>query len=240
MRGKLTFLLTGAGLCLTLMLPYTVTNAEEIESSIARGGKLYDKWYAVIDEKAPKANHPAYPADKKYAQKPKSNWRCKECHGWDGRGKDGAYSGGSHFTGIKGINGMAGAENPKIIAVLKGGTHAYADKLNDGDFNDLANFISKGQINMDKYIDSSTKAPKGNSAKGEVYFNTICSNCHGKDGFKPKDMGKTLGGQMGNPWEVMSKILNGQPNEQMPALRALDHQIIADIMSHIATLPKKR
>ena len=33
---------------------------------------------------------------------------------------------------------------------------------------------------------------------------------------------KPFGAQMGNPWEVMHKILNGQPGEQMPALRALD------------------
>ena len=44
---------------------------------------------------------------------------------------------------------------------------------------------------------------------------------------------------LGNPWEVMHKILNGQPGEQMPALRALDHQIIADVMAHMTTLPQE-
>ncbi len=92
---------------------------------------------------------------------------------------------------------------------------------------------------MDAYIDRATNKPKGDKAKGEVYFNTICAQCHGKDGLQPKDM-KPMGKQMGNPWEVMHKILNGQPGEQMPALRALDRQIVADIMSHITTLPKKR
>jgi thiosulfate dehydrogenase len=50
-------------------------------------------------------------------------------------------------------------------------------------------------------------------------------------------MGKTLAKQMGNPWEVMHKILNGQPGESMPALRALDRQIVVDIMAHLSTLP---
>ncbi len=48
-----------------------------------------------------------------------------------------------------------------------------------------------------------------------------------------------MGAQMGNPWEVMHKILNGQPGEEMPALRAFDRQVVLDIMAHMATLPKE-
>ena len=48
-----------------------------------------------------------------------------------------------------------------------------------------------------------------------------------------------LGSLMGNPWEVMQKVLNGQPAEVMPALRAIDHQVAADILAHIATLPQE-
>ena len=70
--------------------------AGEIESNIARGGMLYDKWYEVIEAGKPAKSHPAYPKDKKYAEKPGSNWRCKECHGWDYRGRDGAYASGKH------------------------------------------------------------------------------------------------------------------------------------------------
>jgi thiosulfate dehydrogenase len=100
--------------------------ADEMESSYARGGKLYDKWYKVIDVKAPKAAHPLYPSDKKYAKKPGTNWRCKECHGWDYRGVDGAYASGSHNTGIKGVAGMKGADPAKVVAILKGADHGYA------------------------------------------------------------------------------------------------------------------
>ena len=35
--------------------------AEEV-SSIARGGRLYDKWFAVIGAPKPEATHPAWPA----------------------------------------------------------------------------------------------------------------------------------------------------------------------------------
>ncbi len=217
-----------------LAFSYSVLSAET-ESSIARGGRLYDKWYAVVDADKPDTSHPAYPADKKYAKKPGSNWRCKECHGWDTMGKDGAYASGKHSTGIKGVNN---ADAASIISVIKDDTHQYADKLSDADMQDLANFISMAAVNYSDYIDSATKSVKGgDAAQGEAYFNTICSSCHGVKGDQPKDMKKTLAKQMGNPWEVMHKILNGQPAEDMPALRALDRQVVVDIMAHIATLP---
>ncbi len=215
--------------------------ADEMESSYARGGKLYDKWYKVIGVDAPKASHPLYPSDKKYAKKAKSNWRCKECHGWDYMGKDGAYASGKHSTGIKGVNGMKGADPAKVVAVLKGADHGYGDRLSDDDMMDLANFITRGQTDMSKYIDPATKMPiGGDAARGAGYFNTVCANCHREDGTKPKDMGKSLGAQMGNPWEVMHKIVNGQPDEKMPALRAFGMQPVLDIMAHIATLPSKK
>ena len=72
-----------------------------------------------IKEPGPAPPHPAYPADKLYANEPKRTWRCQECHGWDYLGKDGAYGTGPHYTGIKGIQGMAGADAEAIIAVLE-------------------------------------------------------------------------------------------------------------------------
>jgi len=210
------------------------------QGALARGGKLYDKWYAVIKADKPKETHPAWPASNT-KKKGATTWRCKSCHGWDYLGSAGAYASGSYKTGIKGINGMAGADPAAIVKVLKNDTHKLADKMGDKDFQDLALFVSKGQIDMDKYIDRATKSPKGgDAARGADYFNTMCAQCHGVDGTLPKDMKKTLGKQMGNPWEVMHKIQNGQPAEQMPALRALDPQITVDIMTHLATLPKER
>jgi len=214
--------------------------AEE-QSLLAEGARMYDKWYKVIKADKPTVSHPAYPSDKKYAKKPAANWRCKECHGWDTLGKDGAYSGGKHFSGIDGIDGMRGADTAKIVAVLKDDNHQYGDKMNAADLGKVAAFVSRGQTDYSLYIDSASKKLKGgDAAKGAAYFNTICSNCHGVDGTLPKDMGKTLAKQMGNPWEVMHKIINGQPGEQMPALRALDPQIVVDIMAHISTLPMKK
>jgi thiosulfate dehydrogenase len=161
---------------------------------------------------------PAISRDKKYAEKPKANWRCKECHGWDYRSVDGACKSGKHASGIKGINGAAGRDLGEIIGLLKDKKHVYGDKL-------------------------------GDSEKGAAYYNTMCANCLGLDGKQPKGM-KPFAKQMGNPWEDVHKILNGQPDEDVhkilngqpdedvPALRSLDRQVVVDIMSHMGTLPK--
>ena len=220
----------------------TPVAADEIQSSIARGGKLYDNWFHAIGADKPTKTHPAWPASNTQ-KKGDVTQRCKSCHGWDGLGKDGAYASGSYKTGIKGVKGMWGADPVKIVAVMKDKTHGFAGKMEDEDFRDLALFVSQGMVDMDKYIDRAAKAPKaGNKDAGAAYYNTICAGCHRQDGKWPKDMEETLGAVAGNPWETMHKIMNGQPGEPMPSLRALPgrEQIVMDIMAHLATLPKKR
>ncbi|WP_428609123.1 cytochrome c [Sedimenticola sp.] len=216
----------------------TVAQAADNQASIARGGMLYDKWYKVIDVEKPKTTHALYP---KEGKKAKDSWRCKECHGWDFMGKDGAYAKGSHFTGIKGIQGAAGKPVSEIVALLKDPKHGYADKMAMADLNDLAMFVSKGQVNMDDYIDRATKKVKGDPVNGKQMFETACAKCHGEKGLLPKDMGETLGDNAsGNPWEHLNKILNGQPAEKMPALRAFTRQDVLDIAAYAQTLPKER
>lgn len=221
-------------LLLTFLAPPAIA---QDQGSIARGGRLYDKWYKEIRADTPTESHKLYPsANEKYADDPGANWRCKECHGWDGMGVNGAYSSGSHATGIIGIDGMAGADPAAVVAVLTSADHGFADKLSERDLTDLANFVTSGGIDWATYIDPETKAPIGDAEAGKQVFNTVCSNCHGADGKLPADM-PPLGSLMGNPWEVMHKVMNGQPNESMPALRAIDHQVAADILAYVTTLP---
>jgi hypothetical protein len=223
-------------MALALVSP-TLSAAED--GILARGGKLYDKWYAVIDADKPEKSHDLYPADKKYAAKPASNWRCKECHGWDYQGKDGAYSKGSHFSGIKGVNGMAGADTSKITAVLKSDSHGYGSLMDNSDLEAISLFVSRGQVDMSQYIDAGTKMAKGDTVKGRNYYETLCVQCHGANGKKIEDM-KPMGALAnGNPWENLHKILNGQPDEEMPALRALDIQVAVDVLRYTQDLPEK-
>jgi mono/diheme cytochrome c family protein len=224
-----------AGLMLTVFCG--ISFAEEV-SSIARGGRLYDNWFKVIGAQKPKDTHPAWPASNT-KKKGNATHRCKACHGWDLMGKDGAYASGSYKTGIKGLTDMKGVANDRVIAVMKDATHGFAGKMQAQDYNDLANFVTKGQIDIDAVIDRKSKMARGDKAQGEKYFNTICANCHGKSGLRPKEM-KPLGKLSNdNPWEILQKIQNGQPDENMPAMRAFDLQVSLDILAYLQTLPKR-
>lgn len=220
---------------LGLAVSHTVS-AAETESSIARGGRLYDKHFKENNTAKPEGDHASYPhKGGKYGKD--ASWRCKECHGWDYKGKDGAYASGGHATGIKGIAGAAGKDPAAIVAILKDAKHGYTDKqLSAQDMQDLALFVSKGQLDVGKYV--ADKKAKGNAAKGEAYFNTICAGCHGTDGKKIKDA-PPLGSVADNAAEMIHKIRNGQPGEGMPALRTLDPQIAVDIASYLTQLPKQ-
>ena len=236
MRKPLRLLLVSASMAVASLLGSAPAVAAETDSAIARGARLYDKFFAENKSAKPTTDHASYPKDGKYGKD--NSWRCKECHGWDYKGKDGAYAKGGHATGIKGINGAAGKDPATIAAVFRDKAHGYTEgQLSAKDASDLALFVSKGQGNLAKYLDAANKA-KGDGAKGEAYFNTLCAGCHGTDGKKVKD-GPPLGSVADNGAEMMHKLLNGQPGEGMPALRVLDHQIAADIAVHLVTLPAK-
>ncbi len=231
---------TFVGVLAAGLVAFSVTapvQAEE-ESAIARGGQLYDKWFAVIGADKPKDTHKAWPSSNT-KKKGNATWRCKACHGWDLRGADGAYAKGSYKTGIPGIRKFDGGDPADVIAVAKDATHGLG-MIPDTDLADLALFVTKGQVDMTKYINAD-KSVNGDVAKGAAYYNTLCAGCHGKNGEKPKDMKKSLGKVVsGNPWEGLHKIMNGQPDEAMPALRALPMDIVIDTLAYTVTLPKKK
>lgn len=208
---------------------------------ISRGGQLYDKWWEVVLAEEPEATHPAYPAEGK--QKGADTWRCKECHGWDYKGVAGAYGKGSHYTGIKGIDGMAGAPIEQIVGIIRGDLHGFTPKmLSNSAVRKLAAFVSLGQVDMDLYIDRETTRVRGNPVTGARYFQTICAVCHGYDGKeinfgdqqKPAYIG-TVANE--NPWEALHKDRFGQPGIGMVALTAIDVQTLADIVAYAQTLP---
>jgi len=212
-------------------------NAEEITSSIARGGVLYDKWYKVIKAPTPEETHFSWPASNTN-KSGDATQRCKACHGWDLQGVDGAYATGSYQTGITGLQNMVGAPTDKIVAIIQDATHGFGGMMDEQDYIDLANFVSAGQFDIDAYINRDTKMAIGDIGKGEEYYNTVCANCHGINGDKPKDLGTTLGTLSNkNPWEIIQKIMNGQPGEQMPALRAFGPQVSTDVLAYLQTLP---
>ncbi|PIQ96507.1 MAG: hypothetical protein COV67_09190 [Nitrospinae bacterium CG11_big_fil_rev_8_21_14_0_20_56_8] len=208
------------------------------DGMIAHGGKLYDKWFKVTKAPTPKDTHKSWPGSNT-KKKGNATHRCKSCHGWDYMGKDGAYSSGSYKTGITGLRKYDGGDAAKVVAVLNDSVHGYSGKMDAATKDAIAMFVTKGQVDMDVYIDRASKKAKGNAAKGKNYYGTLCVNCHGVNGELPKDMPALGGLSNNNPWEILHKILNGQPGEAMPALRALPMEVSADVLSYLQTLPKE-
>ena len=208
---------------------------------IARGGQLYDKWWAVIEADEPEATHPAYPSAGKKSGS--ATWRCKECHGWDYRGKDGAYAKGSHFTGITGIRGVEGMNVDRLHDIIMDETHGFTDReMPHSAMEKLALFLSRGQLDTERYIDRESKVARGNPHRGAQFFQTICAVCHGFDGkeinFKDADDPEYVGTvARHNPWEALHKIRFGQPGVGMIALFALDIDTLVDILAYTQTLP---
>lgn len=208
---------------------------------IARGGQLYDNWMEVMEVDAPEGTHPAYPATGK--QEGPGTWRCKECHGWDYMGVAGGYSKGSHYTGIKGVRGVAGIEPEKLHDIIMNKTHGFTEAMMPHSaMEKLALFLSQGQIDVDKYIDRKTKVARGNAGRGAGFYQNICAVCHGFDG-KTMNFGDDKAPEFvgtvaaDNPWEALHKIRFGQPGVGMVALSVLPIQDLVDILAYTQTLP---
>ena len=211
----------------------------DLAVSITHGGRLYDDWQSETGTQRQPLPHPAYPATAYFAGDAPLTWRCKECHGWDYRGNQGAYAKGRHATGVKGIRGMAGTAPAEVAVILRDARHRFDAVLKERDLRDLANFVSFGQVDMDAAIDPSGRA-RGKAEQGGAYYRTICAACHGTDGQRiitALPLGRVA---RANPWESLHKILNGHPNEKMPALRELDLQLLTDILAHLQGLPETR
>lgn len=214
----------------------TAVAAETDAGKIARGGRLYDKWYKENKAQEPTGNHVAWPASN--TQKSGADtFRCKSCHGWDLLGKDGAYAKGSWLTGIKGVGGVAGKDAAAIVETLKDANHGFAGAVEDGDLMALATFLSKGRIDMDPYVDRATKKAKGDLAEGARLYESVCIGCHRVDGKGVKNSPALGGLALDNPWEVMHKISFGQPAEAMPAMWVFGPKVAGDLLTYLQTLP---
>ncbi len=208
------------GMILILALLVAPAAADELETTIA-GGRIYDKWWVDTKLTPPDSTHPAYKEGK---QSGSATWRCKECHGWDYRGKDGAYAKGGHYSGINGIRASEGQSVEQILQVLVNPQHRYdkyLDKKDKKDIKAVAMFVSQGQIDMTKYISYDTKQVKGDVAAGKQHYKKHCLDCHGKAGNAMNLVeGKSKAEYVGtiankNPWETLHKIRFGHPGAVM-------------------------
>ena len=232
-------------------------------ADLVRGGLLYDKWWVVNGSPTPAETMPLY-LTTQGTRTGSITWRCKECHGWDYRGVDGAYGAGSHFTGVPGvIQGVEARTNQELFDAIKSGTppasdgssgltdaHAFVGNLSDEDVLDLVRFLREGLVDMTVLIDSGTKASNGDPNAGQPLFATAgsgkCALCHGSDGRminfgdeqNPEFVGTVASD---NPWESLHKIRWGHPGSVpgMPSTVASGVSLTEqnDILAYSQTLP---
>jgi thiosulfate dehydrogenase len=213
----------------------------------ARGGLLYDKWWAVIGINEPAGDHPLYPETGQ--QSGPITYRCKECHGWDYKGRDGAYGSGSHFTGIVGVQGTR--RTPQgLFDLLRAdpvntpnGHDMDAYGMSDRDLWDVVKMTREGVMNTDDYIDTGGMF-LGSAVFGNTSYGGLCASCHGEDGtlinFGDDVDPEHIGGlARRNPWEFLHKTRFGHPGSPMPSLDLLrwELQRVADIGAYSETLP---
>lgn len=189
------------------------------DTTVITGGRLYDNWWKDSKLPEPDTTHPAYPAGGKKSGA--TTWRCKECHGWDYRGAEGAYRNGSHFTGIKGIRALAGKDPQVIVRKLTMENHDFSLQLGRQDLEALAAFVATGQLDMGELIDADTRLARGDAARGKALYKKNCGRCHGKKGTALNVAGKDKNPQYvgdlarANPWETLHKIRFGHPGARM-------------------------
>jgi thiosulfate dehydrogenase len=216
-----------------------------------RGGLLYDKWWAHLEVDVPEGDHPLWSTQTTNTRSGADTWRCKECHGWDYLGAEGAYGSGSHLTGFVGVYNARTKSVEDIVAILKGSAnpdHDFSLYMTDKSLADLAQFI-RGVRDYRAHVIYNTKAPNnGNSANGQVLFELEigCQRCHGLDGAKinfgsaeePELLGTIA---VDNPQEFLHKVLYGQPGSDPRMTGAIElgwsMNDLVDIMAYAQSLP---
>jgi len=220
-------------------------------AQIARGGRLYDNWVKETKAAAPAGNQPLWALQTTNVRTGTDTWRCKECHGWDYKGKGGAYSKGSHYTGFVGVYDAGNSKSSaQLVEILKGSTdirHDFSKVLDAQSLTDLASFLSQSLINETPYIDYVAKKPiGGNATRGTQLYSGVCAACHAPDG-KQLNFGSVEAPEyvgtlaVDNPWEFVHKVRFGQPGTSMASgmVAGWNIQDVLDLLAHAQTLPVK-
>ncbi len=208
-------------------------NANIAGADIIDGGLAYDKWWvAYRGTVEPLIDHPLWSTQTTNTRTGSVTWRCKECHGWDYQGKDGAYGPtNSHFTNFIGVSGAREKNPADVFCTIKSlENHAFGDVMTDSNILDLTAFIvdfggqSEGIIDYNVVLNSDDLSTGDGSVggPGDQNYNDVdgcgSTDCHGIDGTQNAGNEFSIGDvALDNPWEFLHKIRYGQPGANMPS-----------------------
>jgi thiosulfate dehydrogenase len=230
-------------------------------ADLIRGARLYDNW---MKEKAinPAEPNPSYSLTQGKSASVTATWRCSECHGWDYRGVEGAYSKGSHFTGVKGLLAAGGDSPQELFQIIHDGLAEQgmaafaAEHLAEADVWDLVKFIKEGTVDLSGHIDSAGKPLIADAVAGKVLFEQglgpndssfACAACHGVDGrtlnfHAPPQDPEYVGTVAQDAWKLQHFIRFGYAGEPLMP-RFHEHgwtlQNVLDVVAHAQTLPTR-
>lgn len=236
---RMRWLFVGVGVALI------VASCGGASDELVEGGLLYDNWWVAADLAEPTGDQTLWATQSTNEREGPDTYRCKECHGWDYEGAEGAYGSGSHFTGFPGIMQAADKTTEEITTALTSDDHDFSE-LGEDQIAHLVTFIQEGLADYGQYIDSDTKAiVDADVDHGEELFIGLCQTCHGSDGqtlnFASEDEPEYLGDlALDNPWETFHKARYGHPGSdpEMPSTLQEGWSIedVRDVLGYAQTL----
>ena len=137
---------TDVSLDSTAEAPAGVTPLPTLTNDYIGGGVLYDDWMHALGADVPEGDQALWKTQTTNTRTGKDTYRCKECHGWDYKGVDGAYGSGSHLTGFKGVIAASSMSEEDLLAWLDGSKnadHDYSVFLQDVELKMLVDFLKK-------------------------------------------------------------------------------------------------
>ncbi len=225
-NNRILFFILMGGLALLITSSAWAQLENPLEQDIVRGAQLYDKWFAVLGVDPPAGNMPIWNRQSTNTRSGGDTWRCSECHGWDYRGAQGAYSSGSHYTGFPDVMTLAKELSIEdIVSHLDGGkdtAHDISTFLDETALTQVAQFLKHGVIDDTQYINPvSLRVLDADINHGEVLYQSACSECHGVDGkkitFRTEGINESLGNVANrDPWRFLHRTRFGTAGNNMP------------------------
>jgi mono/diheme cytochrome c family protein len=248
-NNRILFFILMGGLVLLITSGALAQVEKPPEQDIIRGAQLYDKWFAVLGVDPPAGNMPIWDRQSTNTRSGADTWRCSECHGWDYRGAQGAYSSGSHYTGFPDVMTLAqDLEIEDIVSHLGGGkdpAHDLSTYLDETALTQVAQFLKYGAIDDTQYINPvSLRVLDADVNHGEALYQSTCSECHGVDGKKINFHTEGITESLGNlanrdPWRFLHRTRFGTAGTNMPVGVSLGWTPAdgRDILAFSQTLP---